>query len=411
MKAGQFDRDITLVELVRGISRQKFSQALDRSLQAAWRLCDPEGQTLLHSEAPIANVDHCAKLMLRVELEDIGCLQTDASQDLLNAHTIWIELVLASAYRYSMAADIHLESVSNSYADLQREHAALQESEQRYRELSEQLEQRVAEQVVLIERSQRQLYQAEKMASVGSLAAGVAHEINNPIGFLRSNLSTAITNVAKMRTILTAFHQGETLVAFETWDKYDMSFIMDDFDDLLRESVEGADRVARIVANLKDYSNVDRAVESECDLNDSITSVMRIIGDQPHEQIELVTDLQVLPRIVCDRGRINQVLLSMVQNAMRALNGKGMVAVSSRVVGREIQLAVKDNGCGMDQQTLSRIFDPFFTTQEVGSGTGLGLTVSQEIVSSYGGRIDVESEVGVGTTFTICFPVNLATTT
>lgn len=408
MEIAQFDRDITLAELIRGISRQKLAKALDQSLQVGWRLCDTEGKVLLESSIAIDDLTKCAKLRLRIELEDIGFLLTNAPRDKIENISIWMGLVLSSAHRYSMAADIHLESVSNSYKDLQTEHAALQESEQRYRDLSAQLENRVSEQVLLIERSQRQLYQAEKMASVGSLAAGVAHEINNPIGFLRSNLSTAIGSVAKMRTILNAFHAGDTMLAFETWEKYDLSFVMEDFDDLLRESVEGADRVARIVANLKDYSNVDHAVEGECDLNESVNSVMRIIGDQPHEGIDLRIELQALPQILCDRGRMNQVLLSLVQNAVRALSGKGSVCVSSCVVGSEIKIAVKDNGCGMDEATLSRIFDPFFTMQDVGKGTGLGLTVSQEIVASYGGRLEVESKVGVGSTFTVIMPVNHA---
>lgn len=408
MKVAQFDRDITLVELIRGISRQKLAKALDQSLQVGWRLCDTEDKVLLESATVIDDPAQCAKLRLRIELEDIGFLLSNAPRDKIETISIWMGLVLSSAHRYSMAADIHLESVSNSFQDLQREHAALQESERRYRDLSAQLENRVSEQVLLIERSQRQLYQAEKMASVGSLAAGVAHEINNPIGFLRSNLSTAIGSVAKMRTILNAFHAGDTMLAFETWDKYDLSFVMEDFDDLLRESVEGADRVARIVANLKDYSNVDHAIEGECDLNESINAVMRIIGDQPHEGVDLRIELQALPQILCDRGRMNQVLLSLVQNAIRALSGKGSVCVSSCVIGPEIKISVKDNGCGMDAQTLTRIFDPFFTMQDVGKGTGLGLTVSQEIVVSYGGRLEVESEVGVGTIFTISMPIKRA---
>ncbi|MBI1835350.1 MAG: HAMP domain-containing histidine kinase, partial [Burkholderiales bacterium] len=150
------------------------------------------------------------------------------------------------------------------------------------------------------------------------------------------------------------------------------------------------------------------AVEGESDLNDSINAVMGIIGDQPHEGIDLRIELGTLPQILCDRGRINQVLLSLVQNAVRALSGKGSVCVSSYVAGPEIKIAVKDNGCGMDEQTLSRIFDPFFTMQDVGKGTGLGLTVSQEIVSSYGGRLEVESKVGVGSTFTISMPISRA---
>ncbi|MBI3285523.1 MAG: two-component sensor histidine kinase [Burkholderiales bacterium] len=408
MDLAQFDRDITLAELLRGISGTRLSAALDRSLRSNWRLLDSSGNDLLCSQNLRDEDGSWNSAVLRVELESIGSLAAECEQAGVDTCAAWLELVLAGAHRYSMAADLHLETVFTSYKDLQREHAALQESEQRYRELAGQLEQRVAAQVVLIERSQRQLYQAEKMASVGSLAAGVAHEINNPIGFLRSNLSTAIDNAASMREALLAYRRGDPAAAEKIWKAKDLSFILDDFPVLLAESVDGADRVARIVANLKDYANIDQTEVSAVDLNEVIHTVMRLIGDQPCEQIELATDLHPLPAIVCDRGRLNQVLLSLLQNAVRALSGKGAIRVSSAVQGEEIRIAVRDNGCGIAAEALARIFDPFFTMQDVGKGTGLGLTVSQEIIASYGGHIEVESQVGIGSTFTVCLPLPVA---
>lgn len=405
MEISQFDRDITLAELLRGIPGARLSAALDRSLHGNWRLLDSAGAHLLCAQTLREGDGPWNGASLRVELESIGRLEADCEQDKVDACAAWLELALASAHRYSMAADLHLETVFSSYKDLQREHAALQESEQRYRELSSQLEQRVAAQVVLIERSQRQLYQAEKMASVGSLAAGVAHEINNPIGFIRSNLSNAVENVASMRAALLAYYSGDIAGAEKIWDDRDLSFILEDFPALLAESVDGADRVARIVANLKDYANIDHAEAGLVDLNEAIHTVMGLIGDQPRESVELLTDLQPLPGIVCDRGRLHQVLLSLLQNAVRALGGHGRILVSSALQQDEIRIAVQDNGCGIEAGALARIFDPFFTMQDVGKGTGLGLTVSQEIVASYGGRIEVQSQVGVGSTFTVCLPL------
>lgn len=405
MKIAQFDRDISLPELLRGIPALKLSESLNKSLLSEWRLLDANGEALLCSSTQ--NTERAAwnKSSIRVELESIGTLEAGAELSRVDASAAWLEMVLASGHRYSMAADLHLETVYINFTELQREHAALQESERRYRELSEQLEERVSAQIILIERSQRQLYQAEKMASVGSLAAGVAHEINNPIGFIRSNLSTATANLAKMSEVLLAFQADDAFSATQLWNKYDMSFILEDFSALLAESVDGADRVARIVSNLKDYSNVDNAEVSLVDLNETILTVMRLIGDQPHGEIALTTGIQRLPRILCDRGRVNQVLLSLVQNALVALRGVGAIHVSSSVREQEIRIAVRDNGCGIEPKALARIFDPFFTTQDVGKGTGLGLTVSQEIIASYGGHIEVESEVGVGSTFTVCLPI------
>ncbi len=411
MQPAQFDREMTLAELLQGVSSAKLSAALDQSLQVHWVLQASDGAALLASTLPGSSTATTFNVALQIELDAIGTLSAQCAPEQVNSAAAWLQLVLTANHRYSMAADLHLETVFINYTDLQAKHLALQESEQRYRELATQLEQRVEEQVVLIARSQRQLYQAEKMASVGSLAAGVAHEINNPIGFINSNLSCAIKNVARMTEVLQAFHQGATSEAEALWQASDLSYVLDDFPSLLQESVTGAERVARIVANLKDYANIDHAKTEMIDLNDAVRTVMDLIGDQPREKIELLMDLQALPPVFCDRGRFNQVLLSLVQNALQALGGTGTgtgtgtIRVSSAVLGEHIRIDVSDNGCGMDAATLARIFDPFFSLQDVGSGTGLGLTVSQEIIASFGGRIEVESTPGTGSTFSVCLPL------
>lgn len=408
MESNQFDRDITLEELLRGISSIKLRSALDQSLGASWSLRDRTGQILLHSASSHEDALNASGVPLEVELEMIGQLHATCSTERRLSTASWLELLLTAAHRYCMVADLHSEVVFTNYAELQREHLALQESERRYHALADQLEKRVAEQVGVIERSQRQLYQAEKLASVGSLAAGMAHEINNPIGFIRSNLCSATNNFNSMQQVLTAFHCDAKLEAERIWVSSNLDFILEDFPVLLAESVTGADRIARIVANLKDYANIDHAETGPIDLNDSIRTVMNLVGDQSSSDVELRADLQPLPLIVCDRGRFNQVLLSLLQNALQALNGKGIIKVSSEVNGLQMEIAVCDNGCGMDTETLARIFDPFFTLRDVGKGTGLGLTVSQEIITAFGGHIKVESELGTGSTFTVCLPLSMS---
>jgi len=408
MESNQFDRDITLEELLRGISSIKLRSALDQSLGASWSLRDRTGQILLHSASSHEDALNASGVPLEVELEMIGQLHATCSNERRLSTASWLELLLTAAHRYCMVADLHSEVVFTNYAELQREHLALQESERRYHTLADQLEKRVAEQVGVIERSQRQLYQAEKLASVGSLAAGMAHEINNPIGFIRSNLCSATNNFNSMQQVLTAFHSDSKLEAERIWVSSNLDFILEDFPVLLAESVTGADRIARIVANLKDYANIDHAETGPIDLNDSIRTVMNLVGDQSSSDVELRADLQPLPLIVCDRGRFNQVLLSLLQNALQALNGKGIIKVSSEVNGLQMEIAVCDNGCGMDTETLARIFDPFFTLRDVGKGTGLGLTVSQEIITAFGGHIKVESELGTGSTFTVCLPLSMS---
>lgn len=312
---------------------------------------------------------------------------------------------MQSGARYFMASEMHIEVVKEDFAELQRKHAALQESEARYKSLAEHLDERVKVQVGTIESTQRQLYQAEKMASVGQLAAGVAHEINNPIGFIRSNLSTALGYVRKITGMAELIKtQGSTQLA-AAWKAADLDFVLEDFASLLNESISGADRVTRIVADLKGFSNVDQAEEETVNLNDNIRSVCNVAASQINKQADLKLTLGELPALRCHAGHLNQVFLNLLLNAAQAMKTRGEIHIQSGVVNKQICISFSDTGSGIPADVLPRIFDPFFTTHEVGSGTGLGLTVCRDIITALGGRIEVESAPGTGTKFTIYLPV------
>jgi signal transduction histidine kinase len=261
--------------------------------------------------------------------------------------------------------------------------------------------------VAVIERTQRRLYQAEKMASVGSLAAGMAHEINNPVGFIRSNIATAAGYLTKLRQALEAARSGDRAAAEAAWRTLDIDFILQDFPVLLSESADGAERIARIVANLKAFASIDIADATPIDLNDAVRAVVDIVRDRLPEGVALEIDARPLPKISCDPSRINQVLFALVENARQALGKgeRGAIRIATRHAGGEIRISVADNGCGIRPEILNRIFDPFFTTHDVGKGMGLGLTVSRDIVAAHQGRIDVESAPGRGSIFTVCLPV------
>ncbi len=404
-----FDRDIRLAELLCALSRVKIEAALTHTVGDAWRIVDADGTTIWESGVN-ANVPEIA-LPLSIDIEPIGRLTAPATHRAqAQAAAKWLEMVLMSAYRYRMAADLHLETVHADYEALQSKHVKLQESEARYRELASQLEQRVKDQVGVIERAQRQLFQSEKMASIGSLAAGMAHEINNPIGFIRSNISTAAAYVGQMDKTLRAFRQGDSDQAEAHWRGHDLDFVLEDFPRLLAESAAGAERVARIVANLKAYATIDCATMAPVDPNEAVRASAGVVGDQLPENIRLEVDLQPLPFIVCDMSRINQVLFALLQNARQALGaGGGVIRLASRATADEIRISVSDNGCGIADDILSRIFDPFFTTRGVGKGMGLGLTVGNDIVRAHNGRIEVETAVGTGSTFTVCLPLGATT--
>lgn len=262
----------------------------------------------------------------------------------------------------------------------------------------------MAEQVETLKIAERQLYQAEKLASVGQLAAGVAHEINNPIGFIRSNLSTASSYVEDISKLSGPVADGDAAKIAAAWKRVDMNFLLDDFRELLKESIAGADRVSRIVADLKAFSSIEHGQEERIDLNESIRTVCNVAGNRIQQKAELTLELGELPPLLCRPSHINDLLLALLLNAIQAVGEHGAIRIATALEGSQIRIDIADNGCGIPPEHLSRIYDPFFTTRDVGAGTGLGLTVCRDIVRAHGGSIDVASRVGEGTTFTVRLP-------
>lgn len=398
-----FDRDYDLAELLAGVPLTRLADILSTLLDGEFRLVTTSGVLMVGRQEPF---DQPRRALVRYDLEPIGQVETEVADEArLNAIVGTLELMLRLSARYHMAADLHIETVQEDYAALQRKHAALQASEARYKALSEELEMRVQQQVKTIENAQRQLYQAEKLASVGQLAAGVAHEINNPIGFIRSNLGTAQQYVRELERLAALIDAGDMARFQMAWKAADMGFLIEDFSALLRESVAGADRVAKIVTDLKGFSNVDQVEEEIANLNDNLRFACNMLAGQIRDKIELVLELGDLPRILCLPGHLNQVFLNLLLNAAQAIAGQGRIVVQSDVFDNQVRIRISDNGCGIPEGNLGRIFEPFFTTREVGSGTGLGLTVCRDIVQAHGGHIEVESKVRVGTMFTVYLPI------
>lgn len=277
---------------------------------------------------------------------------------------------------------------------------------EQYKDLAAHLEQRVAEQVKTIEGVQRQLYQSEKMSSVGQLAAGIAHEINNPIGFINSNLSTAKDYVESISAFGKQIRESADSEELESaWKEYDLDFVLDDFKSLLQESIDGAERVTAIVKDMKDFSNVDRVDEEVADINRVIKSACNVAHNQLGTDIELEFDMEDIPLTKCQPGHLGQVLLSLLQNAAQSIKGKGKITIQTSSKDRRILVRITDTGVGMPEEVMARIFEPFFTTRDVGQGIGLGLTVSRDIVLAHGGEIEVESDQGKGTTVSFWLPV------
>lgn len=392
-----FDRSPSLAELLPGPLLEHVGRHLAALLESDTAVLDAAGDVAWGKLAANA-----VRTPLIVELEPIGHLAASATEPRLQAAAGILREILLARYRFLMTSRLHVESVAADYADLLEQHAALLASEARYKELSGELEQRVAAQVKLLDERQRQLYQAENLASLGRLAAGVAHEINNPIGYVRSNLSSFAIYLQKFMAL-----KARLTDAAAAWQELDIDFLLRDGADLVAESIVGIDRVAKIVGDLKGFSNVDRAEEEIVDLNDNLIQVVSVLQGQLPTGVSIKTEFGDLPRLLCLPGHLNQVFVHVVRNAMQAIadsNRPGTIAIRSQAVNGGIELSISDSGVGMTPEQLDRAFDPFYTTRDIGKGTGLGLTVTRDIVQAHGGRIDIESRFGFGTTVTVFLP-------
>ncbi len=261
----------------------------------------------------------------------------------------------------------------------------------------------------LLQTSQAQLVQQEKMSSIGQLAAGVAHEINNPMGFITSNLNTLRRYVEKLGEFVAVQERAlrgectrEEVAAFR--HRLKIEPVLNDIDALLSESLEGADRVRKIVADLKSFSRVDQAELQLADLNECLETTLNIVWNELKYKATVVRDFGDLPPVRCHPQQLNQVFVNLLVNAAQALDQRGEIRLRTSMESGSVVIAISDSGCGIPQDIRARIFEPFFTTKPVGQGTGLGLSISYDIVKKHGGSMAVESAVGAGTTFTITLP-------
>ncbi len=265
-----------------------------------------------------------------------------------------------------------------------------------------------------------QMLQSEKMASIGQLAAGVAHEINNPTGFVSSNLKTLtdyqqdLVGLIKLYKGLTSSLQdtgsdnhlpdklSEALKKIEDCENdIDLDYIMGDFTAILDDCREGVDRIKKIVIDLKDFAHPGEAELKIVDINKCIESTLNVVRSELKYKATVIKDYGEIPFVSCYPQQINQVVMNILVNAAQAIKEKGEIRIATSEAGGMVEIVISDTGCGIPKENLLKIFDPFFTTKEVGKGTGLGMNVAYNIIEKHGGTIDVSSTVGKGTTFKI----------
>lgn len=261
--------------------------------------------------------------------------------------------------------------------------------------------------------TQSQMLQREKMASIGQLAAGVAHEINNPIGFVSSNLRSLGKYLEKLTAYIATLEgeiEAQASPLLETVKqhrkKFKLDFLLEDCIDLIDESLDGSERVRKIVQNLKTFSRVDQAEVQLADLNECLESTINIVWNEIKYKATLEKDFGHLDDLNCNPQELTQVFTNILMNASQAIARDGVITVRTWQEERELFVSIEDNGIGIDQDILEKIFEPFFTTKPVGEGTGLGMSISYEIIRNHGGNIVVDSEVGRGTKMTINFPLD-----
>ncbi|WP_084456313.1 sensor histidine kinase [Desulfogranum mediterraneum] len=396
--ASRFDRQFTLKEIFSVQKMKRIEQALSALLGCQVVLLDLE-------TVPDPDAQHVEILW---ELEPIAYLASPSAQlDQLRAGAELILILLKEAVQYRMASELHLETIASDYEVLQEKHRELQKSEQRYRELSGRLEEKVAQQVKILEEAQRKIYQSEKLASVGQLAAGVAHELNSPLAFIQHNLTAAKDYLQSLDLFFTAVLHGRDLEAVhDAWEEEDIDFIRTDFPVLFDSCLDGVKRLSSIISDLKVFSNINREHLTRDDVNRRLQTVLAMLKPQIGKEVELVVKFSDLPEIYCYPSYLGQVFYNLIQNGIQAIEGKGKVTITTFASQDEVCISVGDTGIGIKEEHLARIFEPFFTTKEVGQGTGLGLSVIHDIVQAHQGTVEVQSEPDKGSVFTISLPVD-----
>ena len=288
------------------------------------------------------------------------------------------------------------------------------------KKVNESLEEKVKKQAAMI-------VQTEKMATVGLLAAGVAHEINNPISYVNANLSMLKKYCEPMMGLYDTFLQMESLLgaadipaaepilrrAADLKSRGGLEMIFGDIEELVCESLEGVDRVKVIVQDLKTFSRADTTESSWADINACIETALKMIHNEVKYNISIDKELGDLPDIRCHSQKLTQVIMNLLINAAQAISDRGTVSISTRVIAgdgpgseQRVKISIADTGIGIPLENIHKLFDPFFTTKPVGMGTGLGLSIVYEIITAHGGTIEVDSRPGEGTRFDILLPVD-----
>jgi signal transduction histidine kinase len=313
------------------------------------------------------------------------------------------------AYDY-LIKPCEMESLSIS-VERALERRELARTAKKYKDDLERRNAELAGRTAELQRLQAQIVHSEKMASLGQLAAGVAHELNNPAGFIYGNMDILKDYASGLSRLLTAYEEvpldkpfADRLAAIKAEIGYDG--MMAELDSMIIDCLDGAERIRDVVQNLRLFSRLDEAEVKKIDLHEGIDSTVRLLSQYYCSgRVHLIREYGALPPVSCYAGQLNQVWTNLLINAAQAVGTAGEVKVSTSCEGDMVVVVVSDSGCGIPAEQMSKIFDPFFTTKPVGEGTGLGLSITYGIIERHRGTITAVSQPGVGTSLTVKIPV------
>ncbi len=390
-RAGLLDEDeLPLVVLDNGVSNVSQEDNPQQRLPILVE-GEPKGTLVLEAAGPLPGFEALARLVQET-----------------------LQLTVTNNLKRMLTTEVHTSIVQESYEQLVHTNHRLMESERRYRNLARDLEKKVEERTTALQQAYNRMLQQEKLAAVGQLAAGMAHEINTPLGFVRSNLHSFAKYQERLSGMLGLYRrlleQGAPVAVIsqqseQRWKELKIDFVLTDSTLLLEQSLDGADRIAHIVAELKGFAHLEGMEQQPMDLQQELKQLLASLAPQFPPNTRLTTDLQPLPPLVCRVPLLLQAFANILDNALKSRSDGLALAVCAAQDAGSIVVTITDNGCGIPLEQLSRVFEPFFTTRPVGKGSGMGLTVAREAILGAGGSIEIESVVGQGTICRVRLPI------
>ena len=396
----------------RWLQKEGYDCQTAQSGHDALALMETEKFTLLLSDINMPRMTGMELLRaVREEHPDLAVIMLTAVDD----REIALAALECGAYGYVIKPFERMEVVINVANGLRRRQLEilnrdhLQELERLVAERTRDLEQAYGE----LKNSHEQILQQEKMACIGQLSAGVAHEINNPTGFVASNLGSLARYVDRLAEFIKAQStalkllndERATAELKELRKSLKLDFIIEDARDLINESIEGTDRIKKIVQGLKNFSRKDQEERGPAQINDLLESTLNVVWNEIKYKATVEKEYGELPITRCFGQQLGQVFMNLLVNAAHAIETKGVITIKTWAEDDSLFVRISDNGSGIAKENLEKIFEAFFTTKEVGKGTGLGLSISADIIRKHAGEISVESTVGTGTQFTVKLPV------